>query len=126
MERAYGELLDSNLDLRIKLVKEETLGITKDSQICRHKIKIYDLECDIRQYERHIDYLEKEVVVRDDEIERLKSDCQAVLQKLKDCNNLLELKEEASAAQDEHIIQLEGVVEDLKKRLHELSPTTSP
>ena len=126
MERAYGDLLDSNLDLRIKLVKEETLGFSKDSQISRLKIKIYDLASDIRECEQYITYLEKEVVSRDDKIEWLKTDCQSALQRLKDCQWHLDLKEEALTSQDERIIQLEKVVEDLKRRVHNLSPISSP
>src|SRR5215813_656918 len=100
MEQAYGELLNSNLDLRIKLTQAETISISKDAKVSRLKIKFYDLASDIRQCERYITYLEKEVVSRDDEIERLKSDCQSVSQQLKVCQWHLDLKEEALVAQD--------------------------
>jgi len=126
VEQAYLDLLDSNLELRKKLVKEETLGFSKDAQISKLKIKIYDLASDIRQCERYITYLEKEVVSRDDEIERLKSDCQSVSQQLKVCQWHLDLKEQALVAQDEHIQKLEEMVNGLKRRVHDLSPTSSP
>jgi chromosome segregation ATPase len=76
---------------------------------------------EIEACERYITYLEKNFISREDEIERLKAECQSTLRELKKYQDHLELKEEALVIQDEHIIQLEDIVSKLKKRIHDLS-----
>ncbi|GET58231.1 hypothetical protein GLOIN_2v1885507 [Rhizophagus irregularis DAOM 181602=DAOM 197198] len=114
VEQAYLDLLNSNFDLRKQLVQEETNNIS-------NKEKIRKLTKEIEACERYIFYLEKNLVSREDEIDRLKAECQSTLVELGKYRDHLELKEEALVAQDERIIQLEDTVDKLKKRIQELS-----
>ncbi|CAB4418625.1 unnamed protein product [Rhizophagus irregularis] len=114
VEQAYLDLLNSNFDLRKQLVQEETNNIS-------NKEKIRKLTKEIEACERYISYLEKNLVSREDEIDRLKAECQSTLVELGKYQDYLELKEEALVAQDERIIQLEDTVDKLKKRIQELS-----
>ena len=110
VERAYHDLLDSNLELRIKLTKEETTTI-------RNKEKIRKLTNDIERCELYIKYLEKNLISREDEIDRLKAEYHSTLHNLKKCQDHLDLKEEALIAQDNRIILLEDTVEKLKSQI---------
>jgi len=91
VEQAYFDLLDSNLELRIKLTKEETTTI-------RNKEKIRKLTNDIERCELYIKYLEKNLISREDEIDRLKAEYCSTLHNLKKCQDHLDLKEEALLA----------------------------
>ncbi|GBC01144.1 hypothetical protein RclHR1_40810002 [Rhizophagus clarus] len=93
VEQAYIDLLDSNLELWIKLTKEETTTI-------RNKKKIRKLTNDLERYELYIKYFEKNLISREDEIDRLKAEYQSTLLNLKKCQDHLELKEEALIIQD--------------------------
>ncbi|GET55332.1 hypothetical protein GLOIN_2v1885507 [Rhizophagus irregularis DAOM 181602=DAOM 197198] len=95
VKQAYIDLLDSNLELRIKLTKEETITI-------RNKEKIRKLTNDLEQY-------------------RLKAEYYSTLYNLKKCQDHLELKEEALVAQDNRIILLEDTVEKLKSQILKIS-----
>ena len=75
----------------------------------------------LERCELYITHFEKNIVARDDEVERLKAECQSTLYELKKCQDHLELKEEALTVQDERIIQLEDTVDKLKSRIQELS-----
>ena len=68
---AYLDLLDTILNLRSKLSEEET-------NIIKSKVRIHKLVYDLERCERHIIYLEKNLVSREDEIERLKTDYQTI------------------------------------------------
>ncbi|PKY43499.1 hypothetical protein RhiirA4_457494 [Rhizophagus irregularis] len=114
VEQAYIDLLDSNLELRIKLTKEETITI-------RNKEKIRKLTNDLERCELYIKYLEKNLISREDEIDRLKAEYYSTLYNLKKCQDHLELKEEALIAQDNRIIQLEDTVEKLKSQILKIS-----
>src|SRR4051812_18989038 len=114
VEQAYHDLLDSNLELRIKLTKEETTTI-------RNKEKIRKLTNDIEQCELYIKYLEKNLISREDEIDRLKVEYRSTLHNLKKCQDHLDLKEEALPAQDNQIILLEDTVENLKSQILKIS-----
>lgn len=105
VEQAYLDELNSNFDLGIKLAQKKIRKLTKEIEAC----------------ERHISYLEKSLVSREDEIDRLKAECQSTLVELRKYRDHLELKEEALVAQDERIILLEDTVDKLKKRIQELS-----
>src|SRR3954447_7838887 len=107
VEQAYLDLLDSNLELRIKLTKEETTTI-------RNKKKIRKLTNDIERCELYIKYLEKNLISREDEIDRLKAEYFSTLNNLKKCQDHLDLKEEVLLAQDNQIILLEDTVESSK------------
>jgi chromosome segregation ATPase len=114
VEQAYLDLLDSNLELRIKLKQEETITI-------RNKEKIRKLTNDLERCELYIKYLEKNLISREDEIDRLKAEYHSTLHNLKKCQDHLELKEEALVAQDIHILRLEDKVDQLKKRIREIT-----
>ncbi|PKK71945.1 hypothetical protein RhiirC2_777779 [Rhizophagus irregularis] len=100
VKQAYIDLLDSNLELRIKLTKEESITI-------RNKEKIRKLTNDLELCELYIKYLEKNLISQEDEIDKLKVEYYSTLHNLKKCQNNLELKEEALVAQDNQIILLE-------------------
>ena len=100
--------------MRKQLVQEETNNIS-------NKEKIRKLTKEIEACERYISYLEKNLVSREDEIDRLKAECQSTLVELEKYRDHLELKEEALITQDEHIIRLEDIVDKLKKRIQEIS-----
>src|SRR6266496_3940098 len=114
VEQAYIDLLDSNLELRIKLTKEETITI-------KNKEKIRKLTNDLERCELYIKYLEKNLISREDEIDKLKAEYRSTLHKLKECQDHLELKEEALFAQDNRIILLEDTVEKLKSQILKIS-----
>ncbi|PKC03006.1 hypothetical protein RhiirA5_452577 [Rhizophagus irregularis] len=114
VEQAYIDLLDSNLELRIKLTKEETITI-------RNKEKIRKLTNDLERCELYIKYLEKNLISRENEIDRLKAEYYSTLYNLKKCQDHLELKEEALVAQDNRIILLEDTVEKLKSQILKIS-----
>ncbi|RGB21852.1 hypothetical protein C1646_777123 [Rhizophagus diaphanus] len=118
VEPAYLELLDSNLELREKLVQEETCNNA-------NRKKIHALERKIEACERHISYLEINLVSREDEIKQLKVEYQSTLIELKKCCDHLELKEEVLVTQDKRIIWLEDFVSKLKKRIQEISDSNS-
>ena len=82
------ELLDSNQELRKRLVLEETINLSNQK-----KIRI--LTKDLEQCERYIKYLEKNLVSREDEIEELKIKLKSILREVKKYKDHLELKEEA-------------------------------
>ncbi|GET52580.1 hypothetical protein GLOIN_2v1885507 [Rhizophagus irregularis DAOM 181602=DAOM 197198] len=109
-----SHLYISNFDLRKQLVQEETNNIS-------NKEKIRKLTKEIEACERYIFYLEKNLVSREDEIDQIKAECQSTLVELGKYRDHLELKEEALVTQDERIIQLEYIVDKLKKRIQELS-----
>src|SRR3954453_7600232 len=114
VEQPYLDLLDSNLELRIKLTKKETTTI-------RNKEKIRKLTNDLERCELYIKYLEKNLISREDEIDRLKAEYRSTLHNLKKCQDHLELKEEVLIAQDSRIILLEDTVEKLKSQILKIS-----
>jgi len=114
VEQAYLDLLDSNLELRIKLTQEETTTI-------RNKEKIRKLTNDLERCELYIKYFEKNLISREDEIDRLKAEYRFTLHNLKKCQDYLELKEETLIAQDNRIILLENTVEKLKSQILKIS-----
>jgi predicted RNase H-like nuclease (RuvC/YqgF family) len=87
VEQVYINLviINSSLELRIKLVQEETINIS-------NKEKIRKLEKEIEQCELYIKYLEKNLVSREDEIERLKVECQSIISELENAKIHLEFK----------------------------------
>src|SRR3954466_10017711 len=110
VEHPYLDLLDSNIELRIKLTQEETTTI-------RNKEKIRKLTNDIERCKLYIKYLEKNLISREDEIDRLKAEYRSTLHNLKKCQDHLDLKEKALVAQDKRIILLEDTVEKLKSQI---------
>src|SRR6266498_3868048 len=114
VEQAYLDLIDSNLELRIKLTQEETTTI-------RNKEKIRKLTNDLERCELYIKYLEKNLISHEEEIDRLKAEYRSTLHNLKKCQDHLELKEEALVAQDNRIILLEDTVEKLKSQILKIS-----
>ena len=114
VEQAYLDLLNSNLELRIKLTQEETSTI-------RNKEKIRKLTNDLERCELYIKYLEKNQLPLVTEIDRLKAEYKSTVHELEKCQDHLELKEEALIAQDNRIILLEDTVEKLKSQILELT-----
>src|SRR6266542_5986402 len=114
VEQAYLDLIDSNLELRIKLIQEETTTI-------RNKEKIRKLTNNLERCELYIKYLEKNLISHEEEIDRLKAEYRSTLRNLKKCQDHLELKEEALVAQDNRIILLEDTVEKLKSQILKIS-----
>src|SRR6266542_5657029 len=114
VEQAYLDLIDSNLELRIKLTQEETTTI-------RNKEKIRKLTNDLERCELYIKYLEKNLISHEEEIDRLKAEYRSTLHNLKKCQDHLELKEEVLIAQDNRIILLEDTVEKLKSQILKIS-----
>src|SRR6266542_3545976 len=110
VEQAYLDLIDSNLELRIKLTQEETTTI-------KNKEKIRKLTNDLERCELYIKYLEKNLISHEEEIDRLKAEYRSTLHNLKKCQDYLELKEEVLIAQDNRIILLEDTVEKLKSQI---------
>src|SRR6266496_4334470 len=110
VEQAYLDLIDSNLELRIKLTQEETTTI-------KNKEKIRKLTNDLERCELYIKYLEKNLISHEEEIDRLQAEYRSTLHNLKKCQDHLELKEEALIAQDNRIILLEDTVEKLKSQI---------
>lgn len=113
-DQAYLDLIDSNLDLRIKLAQETVETI-------KNKRKIHKLIKDLERCELYIKYLEKYLVPKEDEIKQLKIKCQSIQYELDKCHYHLDLKEEALVAQDERIIQLEDTIDKLKNQIIEIS-----
>src|SRR6266542_1603216 len=114
VEQAYLDLIDSNLELRIKLTQEETTTI-------RNKEKIHKFTNDLERCELYIKYLEKNLISHEEEIDRLKAEYRSTLHKLKKCQDHLELKEEVLVVQDNRIILLEDTVEKLKSQILKIS-----
>src|SRR6266542_3679691 len=114
VEQAYLDLIDSNLELRIKLTQKETTTI-------RNKEKIHKLTNDLERCELYIKYLEKNLISHEEEIDRLKAEYRSTLHKLKKCQDHLELKEEVLVVQDNRIILLEDTVEKLKSQILKIS-----
>src|SRR5688500_17054818 len=83
--------------------------------------KIRNFAKKLKKHKLHITYFEKNLGEREDEIERLKVDCQSTLCKLQKCRDFLKLKKEALVVQDERIIRLEDFISSLKKRIQEIS-----
>src|SRR6266498_1029497 len=100
--------------MRIKLTQKETTTI-------RNKEKIRKLTNDLERCELYIKYLEKNLISRKDEIDRLKAEYRSTLYNLKKCQDHLELKEETLFAQDNRIILLEDTVEKLKSQILKIS-----
>jgi len=115
-EPAYLELLDSNQELRKRLVLEETINLSNQK-----KIRI--LTKDLEQCERYIKYLEKNLVSREDEIEELKIKLKSILREVKKYKDHLELKEEALHTQDSRIINLEDTVNKFRIQIYKLITT---
>ncbi|RIA95392.1 hypothetical protein C1645_734109 [Glomus cerebriforme] len=105
---------NSNLELRIKLTQEETITI-------RNKKKIHKLTNDLERCELYIKYLEKNLISRENEIDKLKAEYCSTLHNLKKYQDHLELKEEALVAQDNQIILLEDTIEKLKSQILKIS-----
>src|SRR6266542_6737728 len=114
VEQAYLDLIDSNLELRIKLTQEETTTI-------RNKEKIHKFTNDLERCELYIKYLEKNLISHEEEIDRLKAEYRSTLHNLKKCQDHLELKKEALVVQDNRIILLEDTVEKLKSQMLKIS-----
>src|SRR6266498_3738765 len=114
VEQTYLDLIDSNLELRIKLKQEEITTI-------RNKEKIRKLTNDLERCELYIKYLEKNLISHEEEIDRLKAEYRSTLHNFKKCQDHLELKEEALVAQDNRIILLEDTVEKLKSQILKIS-----
>jgi chromosome segregation ATPase len=87
VEQAYLDLLNSNFELQKNLLQEETYNISNAQ-------KIRTLKKEIEACERYITYLEKNLVLRDDEVEQLKIECQSTLCELEKCRDHLGLKED--------------------------------
>ena len=111
---AYIEILDTNKELRKELEDEIAENKLKDK-----KLKSLSRELD-RCY-KTISRQDSTILAHEDEIESLKSEIKSLKQRLYKALQDLKHKGDASTAQDIHILRLEDKVDQLKKRIGEIT-----
>src|SRR5215216_90463 len=113
-KEAYIEILDTNKELRKELGEEITENKLKDK-------KLKALSRELETCYRAISHQDSTIIAHEDEIESLKTEIKSLKQRLYKALQDLRHKGDASTAQDIHILRLEDMVEQLKKRIREIT-----
>src|SRR5215216_3419598 len=114
MDLAYIEILDTNKELRKELADEIV-----PNDISNKKLKTLNKELDACY--KTISQQDSTILIHEDEIAFLKSEIKSLKQRLHKALQDLRHKGDASAAQDIHILRLEDKVDQLKKRIKEIT-----
>src|SRR5437762_13399958 len=114
LDPAYIEILDTNKELRKELEEEIAENKLKDK-----KLKALSRELD--SCYRAISHQDSTILAHEDEIASLKSEIKSLKQHLHKALQDLRHKGNASTAQDIHILRLEDKVDQLKKRIREIT-----
>jgi len=114
MDPAYIEILDINKELRKELEDEIAENKLKDK-----KLKALSRELD--SCYRALSHQDSTILAHEDEIASLKSEIKSLKQHLHKALQDLKHKGNASTAQDIHILRLEDKVDQLKKRIREIT-----
>src|SRR5271170_5414445 len=113
MDSAYLEILDTNKELRKEL--EEEISINKVSEK-----KIHLLIKEVEACHRILSQQDSTIIAHEDEIISLKAEISSLKKHLRQIQQDVKLKDEASTVQDSRIIELEDKVSQLKARIREL------
>jgi hypothetical protein len=108
MDLAYIEILDTNKELRKELDDEITENNLKDK-------KLKALSRELETCYRTLSHQDSTILAYEDEIASLKSEIKYLKQCLHKALQDLRHKDNASTAQDIHILRLEDKVDQLKK-----------
>jgi len=111
---AYIEILDTNKELRKEL----------EDEIVENKLKDKKLKALTRELETCYNTISRQdstILAHEDEIESLKFEIKSLKQHLHKALQDLRHKGNASTAQDIHILRLEDNVDQLKKRIREIT-----
>src|SRR5436190_11192176 len=119
MDPAYIEILDTNKELRKELTNE-----IAQNDISNKKLKALSRELD--SCYRAISHQDSTILAHEDEIASLKSEIKSLKQHLHKALQDLRHKGNASTAQDIHILRLEDKVDQLKKRIREITDKKIP
>ena len=114
MDPAYIEILDTNKELRKEL----------EDEIAENKLKDKKLKALTRELEdcyRTISHQDSTILAHEGEIASLKTEIKSLKQRLHKALQDLRHKGDASTAQDIHILRLEDKVDQLKKRISEIT-----
>src|SRR5688572_24616076 len=114
MDPAYIEILDTNKELRKEL----------EDEIAENKLKDKKLKALTRELEncyRTLSHQDSTILAHEDEITSLKSEIKSLKQHLHKALQDLRYKDDVSTAQDIHILRLEDKVDQLKKRIREIT-----
>src|SRR5688572_1565650 len=114
MDPAYIEILDTNKELRKELEDEIAENKLKDK-----KLKTFTRE--LENYYRILSHQDSTILAHEDEIASLKSEIKSLKQHLYKALQDLRYKSNASTSQDIHILRLEDKVDQLKKRMKNLT-----
>ena len=113
MDPAYIEILDTNKELRKEL--NEEISINKDSEK-----KIRSLIKEVEAYHRSLTHQDSTIIAHEEEIISLKAEIISLKKCLRQIQQDVKLKDEASSVQDSRIIELEDKVDQLKARISKL------
>jgi chromosome segregation ATPase len=114
MDLAYIEILDTNKELRKELEDEIAENKLKDK-------KLKSLSRELENCYRIVSHQDSTILAHEDEITSLKSEIKSLKQRLHKALQDLRQKGDACTAQDIHILRLEDKVEQLKKRIREIT-----
>src|SRR5215216_4400674 len=113
-KEAYIEILDTNKELRKELEDEITENKLKDR-------KLKALTRELESYYMTLSKQDSTILAHEDEISSLKSEITSLKKHLYQVQQDLRHKGNASTAQDIHILRLENKVDQLKKRIREIT-----
>ena len=119
MDLAYIKILDTNKELRKELAEE----------IANNKIsnkKLITLNWELDNCYRAISHQDSTILAHEDEIASLKSEIKSLKQHRHKALQDLRHKGDTSTAQDIHILRLEDKVDQLKKRIKEITDKKIP
>src|SRR4051812_2802479 len=113
-KEAYNELLDTNKELRRELEDEISESKLKNK-------KLNSLSRELKNCYKTLSHQDSTIIAHEDEIASLKSEIKSLKQRLHKALQDLRHKGNASTTQDIHILRLEDMVEQLKKRIREIT-----
>jgi chromosome segregation ATPase len=114
MNPAYIEILDTNTELRKELEDEIAENKLKDK-------KLKTLSRELENCYRTLSHQDSTILAHEDEIASLKSEIKSLKQRLHKALQDLRYKGNANTSQNIHILRLEDKVEQLKKRIREIT-----
>jgi DNA repair exonuclease SbcCD ATPase subunit len=114
MDLAYIEIINTNKELRKELEDEIT-----ESKLKNKKLK--SLYRELESCYKTLSHQDSTILAHEDEIESFKTEIKSLKQRLHKALQDLRHKGNASTAQDIHILRLEDKVDQLKKRIREIT-----
>ena len=114
MDLTYIEILDTNKELCKELADE-----IAENNIFNKKLKALSRE--LETCYRTLSHQDSTILAHEGEIESLKTEIKSLKQRLHKALQDLRYKADASTAQDIHILRLEDKIEQLKKRIREIT-----